>query len=179
MFWTTKWKNEIFTQAWHPQKYFSSHTTGFITFLYKFIITFSTSKYNINPNSHGLRWWCHEIISPIISLYAESQFWRGTFYCAQVVNIDVFDGLEIDATTGLAFWLVREVEQWTFWSVINEPASIPRLYAAAHLDQESTTRAAIDGHMLAAIQIVTGTLYECTKIKLSTLGQVPRQWPRL
>ena len=58
------------------------------------MITFCSSKNNINPNSHRFRRRCHEKVGPFSRFHAECHFGIGGFDMIQMVNINLFNGLK-------------------------------------------------------------------------------------
>jgi len=66
-------------------------------------ITFSSSKYNIDPYSHCLRCWCHQIVNSIICFHTKSRLRAWTFHRVQMINIYFFYVLQIKIEIQWAF----------------------------------------------------------------------------
>ena len=63
-------------------------------YLLKFLVSLSSSKYDINPNSHSFRRGCHQKVRPFISFHTKCHFGIRWFDMIHVVHIDFFYGLE-------------------------------------------------------------------------------------
>ena len=63
-------------------------------YLLKFLVSLSSSKYDIDPNSHSFRRGCHRKVRPFVSFHTKCHFGIRWFDMIHVVHIDFFYGLE-------------------------------------------------------------------------------------
>ena len=145
--------------------------------LLKLLVTFSSCKDYIHPNSHGLRRRGHQKVGPFSRFHAKCHFGIRWFDVIQVVHVDFFDRLEIHSTFGFAFTFVRVVNERAFIAVKNEPSLVPFrsetldrgwsiLVVATQFLQVTSARVGREEKVGALIQLVTSGLDVTSEIEV-------------
>ena len=57
------------------------------------LVTFGTSKYDVDPNAHCFRTWRHQVVSSFARFDTKSQFRIWRTHRLQMVNINLFNRL--------------------------------------------------------------------------------------